>query len=135
MATTMARSADGTPAGRRPIRLRPEEKPLEEVAAGRGTRMQVLLGDAESMPHFAMRRFVIEEGGGMPLHTNEVEHEQYVLAGAARVRVGDETLAVRAGDVVYIPARVPHEYDVVEGPFEFLCMVPNLPDTMRLVDE
>ena len=37
------------------------------------------------MPHFAMRRFTMGEGGGMPLHTNRVEHEQYVLAGRARV--------------------------------------------------
>ena len=119
----------------RPIRMRPEERPLETVAAGDGTRMQVLLGADDAMPHFAMRRFVMEAGGGMPLHTNEVEHEQYVLAGAARVRVGEETLDVRAGDVVYIPARMPHSYEVVEGPFEFLCMVPNLPDRITIVEE
>ena len=52
----------------------------EPVGAGQGTTRQVLIGPEEG-PNFALRRFIMEPGGGMPLHTNEVEHEQYVLAG------------------------------------------------------
>jgi len=111
------------------------ELELHEVAAGTSASNQVLLGDADGMPNFAMRRFVMGAGGGMPLHTNSVEHEQYVLSGSARVKIGDETHTVKAHDAVYIPAGVPHSYDVVEAPFEFLCMVPNLPDAIELVDE
>jgi len=29
---------------------------------------------------------------------------------------------------------VPHAYEVLEGPFEFLCMVPNLPDRIEIVE-
>ena len=74
--------------------------------------------------------------GGMPRHTNQVEHEQYVLRGRARVGIGDEVLEVTRDDVVYIPAGVPHWYQT-EGdePFEFLCLVPNLPDTVILEEE
>ena len=86
------------------------------------------------MPNFAMRRFIMGEGGGMPRHTNTVEHEQYVLKGKARVVIGDQTHEVAAGHVVYIPAGTPHSYQVLEAPFEFLCMVPNLPDTIEIVD-
>ncbi|NKB87622.1 MAG: cupin domain-containing protein [Acidobacteria bacterium] len=86
------------------------------------------------MPNFAMRRFVMGEGGGMPLHTNLVEHEQYVLSGRGRVRIGDETHEVKANDAVYIPAGVAHSYDVVEAPFAFLCVVPNAPDRIDLVE-
>ncbi|HUF75510.1 MAG TPA: cupin domain-containing protein [Longimicrobiales bacterium] len=109
--------------------------PTEPVSAGRGTTRQVLIGPEEG-PNFAMRRFIMEPGGGMPMHTNEVEHEQYVLRGSARVRIGDDLHHVRAGDVVYIPGGVPHSYDADEGeePFEFLCVVPNRPDQIRLVD-
>ena len=46
----------------------------------------------------------------MPNHTNTVEHEQYVLQGAATIGIGDEEFQVKAGDVVYIPAGVPHWY-------------------------
>ena len=106
----------------------------KDVAAGTATRTQVLLGPADGTPHFAMRRFRMEAGGGMPLHTNAVEHEQYVLTGAARVRIGDDVHEVNAGSVLFMPAGVPHSYEVLEAPFEFLCMVPNLPDEIRLVE-
>ena len=105
---------------------------FHEVAAGTATRTQVLLGPADGMPHFAMRRFVMGEQGGMPRHRNAVEHEQFVLRGRARISIDDETYEVRPADVVYIPAGAVHDYTVLEAPFEFLCMVPNLPDTITL---
>lgn len=104
------------------------------VEAGTAAEVQVLLGEADGAPGFAMRRFRMGAGGGMPLHTNQVEHEQYVLAGRARVTVGGETHLVSQGNVLYIPAGMPHAYEVVEGPFEFLCMVPNRPDRVELAD-
>ncbi|HEX4824300.1 MAG TPA: cupin domain-containing protein [Candidatus Polarisedimenticolaceae bacterium] len=82
-----------------------------------------------------MRRFRMETGGGMPLHRNAVEHEQFVLRGRARVRVGDRVYEVKPDDVLLIPAGVPHNYEVIEGPFEFLCMVPNLPDRIEILTE
>ena len=111
------------------------EMPAKVVGAGRDTTMQVLIGSDEG-PNFAMRRFIMEPGGGMPLHTNAVEHEQYVLRGKGRVVIGEETLEVQRDDVVYIPAGVPHSYDSIgDEPFEFICVVPNRPDEIRLVDE
>jgi len=103
-----------------------------EVRAGAATRSQVLLGPDDGMPHFAMRRFVMGEGGGMPRHTNTVEHEQFVLRGRARISIGAERFEVGPEDVVFIPAGVVHDYTVLEAPFEFLCMVPNLPDAIEL---
>lgn len=102
-----------------------------EIAAGRSARTQVLLGEADGTPHFAMRRFTMGEGGGMPRHTNQVEHEQYVLRGRARITIGDDVHEVGPDDVLYIPAGMPHAYEVTEGPFEFLCMVPNGPDKIE----
>ena len=72
----------------------------------------------------------------MPLHTNDVEHEQYVLRGRARVVIGDVVAEVTKDDVVFIPAGVPHSYATVgDEPFEFLCAVPNLPDETRFVED
>ena len=73
--------------------------PFNPVASGTATEMQVLIGPDHGAPNFAMRRFRMDAGGGMPLHTNEVEHEQYVLRGRARVRAGSETHEVSAGNV------------------------------------
>jgi quercetin dioxygenase-like cupin family protein len=73
-------------------------------------------------------------GGGMPRHTNTVEHEQYVLRGRASITLGESRHRVKAGDVVFIPAGMPHSYQA-EGdePFEFLCVVPNLPDKTEII--
>ena len=110
------------------------EVPAQPVDAGSGTVKQVLIGPDEG-PNFSMRRFVMEPGGGMPNHTNTVEHEQYVLGGVARIGIGDEVIDVAEGDVVFIPAGVPHWYESL-GPdeFAFLCVVPNQPDEIHIVD-
>jgi quercetin dioxygenase-like cupin family protein len=108
---------------------------VNPVKAGTAAEMQVLVGPDQGAPHFAMRRFIMGPGGGMPLHTNEVEHEQYVLRGRARVRIGDAVHEVARDHTLYIPAGAPHSYEVVEAPFEFLCVVPNGPDQIRIVDQ
>jgi quercetin dioxygenase-like cupin family protein len=107
----------------------------EKIAAGKDTFMQVLIG-ADDAPNFAMRRFTIEPGGSMPLHTNKVEHEQLVLNGRAKVLIGEKEHEVKKDDVVFIPAGVAHNYRTLgDEPFQFLCMVPNKPDTIELVGE
>lgn len=108
---------------------------LEPVGAGVGTRRSVLISSQQGA-NFAMRRFVMEPGGGMPNHTNTVEHEQYILSGSAEVGIGDTVHQVKEGDVVYIPANVPHWYKAhAETGFEFLCLVPNLPDEISIIEE
>ena len=107
----------------------------EVVGAGKGTTRQVLISSEEG-PNFALRRFIMEPGGGMPRHTNTVEHEQYVLRGHAKIGLGDRVIEVRKDDVVYIPAGLPHWYEALgEEPFEFLCVVPNAPDKIELVQD
>ena len=105
------------------------------VAAGRATETQVLIGTEDGAPNFALRRFIMGEGGGMPRHTNTVEHEQYVLRGRARIGVGDRVHEVAAGHALYIPAGTPHFYEVVEAPFEFICVVPNGPDRIEILED
>jgi len=103
--------------------------------AGQGVSMKMLLSPDES-PNFAMRNFVIEAGGHMPFHTNSVEHEQYVLGGRARVRIGDTTFEASAGDVLLIPAGVPHSYETLgDEPYSFLCLVPKGEDCIALIAE
>jgi len=108
--------------------------PSQPVTAGTATRMQVLVGPEQGAANFVMRRFTMETGGGMPLHTNQVEHEQYVLRGRARIRIGDRVHEVGPDHTLFIPAGAPHSYEVVEAPFEFLCVVPNATDRIQVVE-
>ncbi len=112
-----------------------DEMPAETVRSASGTERQVLIGPDEG-PNFSMRRFVMRPGGGMPKHTNSVEHEQYVLRGRARIGIAEEIVEVRPGSVVFIPAGTPHWYSV-EGDeaFEFLCVVPNRPDEIQILED
>jgi quercetin dioxygenase-like cupin family protein len=106
-----------------------------EVTQGVKTIRQVLIS-AQEGPNFALRRFAMEPGGGMPRHTNTVEHEQYVLGGKARVGIAGEVFEVKKGDVVFIPENVPHWYqNIGDETFEFLCIVPNKPDTTTVLPE
>ena len=105
-----------------------------DVAAGKDTTIQVLISSKEG-PNFALRRFIMQKGGGMPRHTNTVEHEQYVLTGRATITIGDETHQVAGGDVVFIPEGVVHSYqNAGDEPFEFLCFIPNKEDRITVVD-
>jgi len=107
----------------------------KKVAAGTDTTIQVLISSQEG-PNFALRKFSMQKGGGMPRHTNTLEHEQYVLRGEATITIGDEVHHVRAGDVVLIPEGVVHSYDNTgDEPFEFLCIIPNKEDKITIVDE
>ena len=65
-----------------------------QVAAGTATETQSLIGVEDGAPNFSMRRFIMGPGGGMPRHTNRVEHEQYVLRGRARVGIGTQVYEV-----------------------------------------
>ena len=109
--------------------------PEQVTQAGEGVSFQVLWGSGE-VPNFFMRRFRIRPGGSMPRHKNQVEHVQYVLQGRARIGIGDEEYEVKAGDAIYIPAGAPHWYrNIGNEDFVFLCMVPNQPDTLTLLED
>jgi quercetin dioxygenase-like cupin family protein len=98
------------------------------IPDAKGVTRKMLISPEEA-PNFAMRCFTIQPGGGIPNHFNRVEHEQYVLNGQARIGIGNEVFEVHAGDIVFIPAEVPHWYtNTGEEPFEFLCLVPNKED-------
>jgi quercetin dioxygenase-like cupin family protein len=108
--------------------------PVEKVSVGKNSFRQVLIGSDEA-PNFAMRRFIIEPEGEIPNHTNTVEHEQLVLSGRAEIGIGDEIFEVSKNDVVFIPAYVPHRYRTIgDDAFEFLCMVPNREDIIKIIE-
>jgi quercetin dioxygenase-like cupin family protein len=107
----------------------------KNVTAGKDTTIQVLIS-AQEGPNFALRKFSMQKGGGMPRHTNTVEHEQYVLRGQATITIGDETHQVKTGDAVFIPEGAIHSYqNMGNEPFEFLCIIPNKEDKITVVDD
>jgi len=103
-----------------------------KVASGQGTTMQLLISSDEA-PNFAFRKFVMDPHGGMPRHTNLVEHEQYVLKGSGIIEINGEAFQVSEGDSLYIPSQVPHSYKAGKDGLEFICVVPNKEDKIEFL--
>lgn len=83
---------------------------------------------------FLVRKVSIEANGTMPNHTNEIQHQQYVLSGEAKVVVGDKEYHAKQGDFLYIPAGINHYYEACHGVgYEFLCMITTKDDKIELV--
>jgi len=56
-------------------------------------------------------RITLRPGGTNTLHMHkDVEQVYVVLRGAGTVQVGDERAEVRAGDAVFLPAKVSHGF-------------------------
>jgi mannose-6-phosphate isomerase-like protein (cupin superfamily) len=49
-------------------------------------------------------------GQGPPLHTHPYVEVTFTVEGCAAITVGDETLEVKAGGIVVIPANTPHRF-------------------------
>ena len=52
--------------------------------------------------------FEVEPGDRLPRHTDSAEEILYIVAGEAEAEVGDERGRLATGDLVVIPAMVPH---------------------------
>jgi quercetin dioxygenase-like cupin family protein len=66
--------------------------------------------------------FAFDKGQGLSEHTAPYDAFIQVLDGTARVRISDNWLAVKAGEVVAMPAKVPHEVQADE-PFKMLLVM------------
>lgn len=119
----------------KPVVKRAEDVTYEAVDAADGMAKGVLIDESDGAPNFAIRRFVLEPGASVPKHTNDVEHEQYVLEGEYTVGIGDEEYTVSTGDSLLIPAGAVHWYRN-EGEYRgaFLCAVPNGDDEIKLAE-
>ena len=72
-----------------PLVRRAEDVSYESVDAADGLRKGVLVGPEHGAPNLAIRRFELAAGAEVPEHTNEIEHEQYVLEGEYIVGISE----------------------------------------------
>lgn len=114
---------------------RPEEIEYEPQDAAPGLEKGVLIGEAQEAPNFRMRRFTLAPGASVPKHTNEVEHEQYVLEGEYVVGFEGEEHEIGPGDSLLIPSGTVHWYrNEGDEPAAFICVVPNGDDEIQVVE-
>ncbi len=89
-----------------------------------GAKMAVMVGRDDGAPNFALRQIVVEPDGHTPHHAHDYEHEVFVVSGTGTIIIDDETHALKAGDVVYVPADHQHQFRAGTEGLRFLCLVP-----------
>jgi quercetin dioxygenase-like cupin family protein len=87
----------------------------DAVDAGYAGYQVVLVASPESATVIAG---FLGNGGHPPLHTHDVDLFFVVLEGSATVRLGHDSHQAKAGEVIYIPAGLPHGSDNQSGSAE-----------------
>lgn len=114
-------------------------KPLAEHAqnpvqmpGAHGARMRMLVGPEEGARNFHMRHFEVQPGGYTPHHQHDYEHEILILRGSGTARSEQGERALRAGDVIWVPANEMHQFQNTGAePLEFICLIPAPQDCSR----
>lgn len=101
-----------------------ERRPVDMEGVEK-TSMAVVVGREHGAPNFALRSFIVEQGGHTPRHAHDFEHEVFVVDGRGTVLLDGQERPLRRGDVVYIPADEEHQFRASgDLALHFLCVVP-----------
>jgi quercetin dioxygenase-like cupin family protein len=89
-----------------------------------GVRKHELIGEAEGASEYRMRYFEVPAGGRTARERHAHDHGVMIVAGRARVTLGDEVHEVSEGDVVYVAGDELHCFEAL-GDYElgFVCVV------------
>jgi quercetin dioxygenase-like cupin family protein len=104
-----------------------KDVPVEKVVmdGAKDCQYQVAVSMRDGAPNFAMRIFEVAPGGHTPHHHHPYEHEIYVMEGAGSVWRDGKEVAIKPGDVLYIPADEQHQFkNAADKPFKFMCLIP-----------
>lgn len=100
-----------------------------------GASRRVFVGEAGEAAGFHVRYFELPPGESTSLERHLHEHCVIVLRGTGRAVLGEETVELAFGDVVYVSPDHPHQFLHAGGdePFGFVCVVDSERDRPRPV--
>jgi quercetin dioxygenase-like cupin family protein len=76
----------------------------------------------------------LAKGAVVPEHSHHNEQITYILEGLLRFTLGDETIDVAAGEVLTIPAHVPHRAEALEDTLDVDVFHPPRQDWLDGTD-
>ena len=82
-----------------------------------------------------LARVFIKKGGHVPLHQHHNEQVTYILEGALKFAIDGKEIVVRAGEVLCIPANMPHEAWAVEDTLDLDVFTPPREDWLGKTDD
>jgi len=101
-----------------------DDLPREELNPQIGRRL--ITGDALMIAHVYLAK-----GAIVPLHAHHNEQLTYILEGVLRFSLGEDgshVVDVRAGEVLTIPANVPHTAEALEDTLDVDVFTPPRED-------
>lgn len=102
----------------------------EEVVPG--IRRRIVTGDG-----MMIAQVFLEAGAKVPRHSHVNEQITYILEGALLLRLGEsleQEVVVRAGEVLHIPAHLPHEAEALEDTLDVDVFHPPRTDWLDGTD-
>jgi quercetin dioxygenase-like cupin family protein len=107
-----------------------EQMPIEPVNEKLSRRL--ITGDQLMLTHVYLKKGCI-----VPKHSHMNEQFTYVLEGALKFFVGDDDrdeVVVHAGEVLHLPANVPHEAHALEDTLDVDVFYPPREDWLKKTD-
>ncbi len=69
-----------------------------------------------------MTLMAIDQGEGLSTHAAPGDAMAYILDGEVKITIGDEPSILKAGQMIVMPAGIPHALDAIK-PFKMLLVV------------
>ena len=82
-----------------------------------------------------LARVLIARGGIVPRHSHRSEQYTMILSGALKFIFDDGELVVRPGQVLLIPANVPHAAEALEDTVDIDFFAPRREDWITKTDD
>lgn len=108
-----------------------EDVPLEPLSERLSRR--IISGRRVMLAHV-----YLQKGCVVPLHQHENEQMTYILEGCLKFWIGSETgrqVVVRSGEVLHIPANVPHRAEALEDTLDLDIFSPPREDWLNRTDQ
>ncbi len=109
-----------------------EKKKLLEICVGKSQDMASLIDYSDDSvvsktivdkPAGTLTLFAFDSGQGLSEHTAPYDATVQVVDGSAIITIGDEQVKVDAGQIVIMPANIPHSVSAVEKFKMMLIMI------------
>lgn len=66
--------------------------------------------------------FAFDKGQGLSTHSAPYDAMVFILDGAVKITIGDKSLSAKTGDMVIMPANIPHALDATQ-PFKMALVM------------
>lgn len=90
---------------------------------------QMITGDK-----IMLARVLLKKGCVVPEHSHENEQVTYILEGALKFWIGGKEIIVHAGEVLCIPANLPHKAEAIEDTVDLDVFYPPRQDWINKTD-